>query len=166
MSASTYKQIIDAVFEQITRGKIALPRLDPSNVAIRKFYNRDIPERLQIGLPGIFIWHDEQSEDWLQQGTNVSEDYGYPVGISMFANDRVSGRQSQTLDHDEYLLWRHNIRDHFVRRRLPAVPTVFDCEYRPQSIMDADAWKKRNLWLSEFVLVFLSRELKSSTSMT
>jgi len=162
---STYRQILEAVQMRIRAAQ--LPDLDDCNVIVDKV-NRN-RERIIPGIPGIVIAPENAESIPLGGGTNVRDDVGYPVSVSMFDCHRQQSFDGEpacaeegcvdgTYEFDDRLYWREQIRKIFIRQRLSPIDCVYTCEVEAFQVLNADELLKRNLWSSSLLLRFISRE--------
>lgn len=88
-------------------------------------------------------------------GTNVRDDVGYPVVVSIFDADN----QSVTANHNKYLLWRQKIARAFRNQRLPGVSEIIYATVETGPILDPAQWMQ-NRFHSAMTLRFTSREIR------
>lgn len=90
-------------------------------------------------------------------GTNIRDDVGYPVIVSIFDRDE----ETLTSNHSRNLLWRQSIARAMRNQSVSGVTEVFDCILEPGAIVDP-GWFNQNTYHSTFVLRFLSREVRGT----
>lgn len=121
-----------------------------TNVVLRK-----LPTDRDLTLPAVIVSHGTETETQLP-GTNLADDWGYPVLVSIVSN----GNQDYTLSEQE-LEWREKVRNAFNNKRLSAVGTTFRCVVEPRAIVDLGLWKEQNLNVSTLLVRVYSREVRS-----
>lgn len=108
--------------------------------------------------PGIIIcqWNRETMDP--SEGTNIKDDVGYPVLVSIVAKDQ----QNLTAHQEDYLGWRQQIARHFRNQRLNGVDEVYVCEVQPNIVTLPEAFLQ-NIYHSALVLNFTSREVRGDS---
>ncbi len=104
-------------------------------------------------LPCILLSHLGSEDVSSQLGTNLRDDVGYPVVVSMIAADN----QDQQQHASKYLLWRERVSQSFRHQRLTDVPEVWTCRVEPHDVTTSDAFVQ-NIYHSSLLLRFFSRE--------
>lgn len=128
---------------------LLLDGLDSANVVIAK-----LPSDQWSTLPAIMISPVDRETLEPTAGTNVRDDVGYPVQITILAADN----QEPLADLDRHLGWREQIQRAFRYQRLDAVGEIITTICEPRTVIDPTAWLEQNLYLSAFVLRFVARE--------
>jgi len=90
-------------------------------------------------------------------GTNVKDDIGYGVLVSILAEDNQEPTLAANLE--KYLSWRRSIISAFRNQRLAGVPSVYTCHVEPGEVISPPAWLA-NLYVSGLVLRFIAREAR------
>lgn len=94
------------------------------------------------------------------EGTNASDDIGYPILIAILDGHK----QNQTSKLEQWMEWRGLVIDHFIHNRLtittsrPVKPK--DQTVEPGSIFDPRAWYERNLMLSTLTVIVTMRRIR------
>lgn len=152
MANSVFKNILEAVQTGIQG--LSLAGISSANVQIVKVFSDR--EALTPELPGILILPLGPERMNSREGTISSDDIWYPVGVAIFAADV----QDQSIDFDQYLLWRESIRKKFISQPLAGVVSVRKCNVEPQEVVNPRRWLADNIWVSALVLRFMSRETR------
>ena len=98
------------------------------------------------------------AESFPNPGTNVSDDYGYPVSI--FIIDKKETVQKDFDAFDRRLVWRENILDHFIHNKvtITATGTVqYTITIDPSAVVDLSAWFDKSLFVSPINLRVVTR---------
>jgi hypothetical protein len=104
-------------------------------------------------LPRILLSHLGKEDVSSEPGTNLRDDIGYPVVVSIIAADNLDQQQNAS----QYLLWRERISQAFRHQRLAEVPEVWTCRIEPRQVTTSDAFS-HNVYHSSLTLRFFSRE--------
>ena len=145
MADSILGQIL-VEFRDAIRADIALTGIEPEHILIMP-----VPtdaESAPSSMPFIAI-SSFLPESFPNPGTNVSDDYGYP--ISVFIVDSKSTVAKSFEDLDRRFLWREAILDHFINSKvtIAATGTVqYDIKIDPTPIVDTVAWFAKKLFVS------------------
>ena len=153
MPTAVMYRVMEQVQTQIRA--LALTDMTSANVVIKWK-----PRQLRVAvdpLPAIQICPAPMPEPMPQDLAN-SDKVHYPVLISIQA--------VQNKDYDanieRNLLWREKINREFRYQNLDnAISEIIHCLPMPKSIFDVQAWEE-NLWRSDFVMLFVSRELRGN----
>jgi hypothetical protein len=134
---------------------LRLSDLNAASVVVQKVpWARDfLGANPKYALPGVIIapWGEEQMNP--SEGTNLKDDVGYPVLVSIIAADR----QRLVADFGKYLSWRERIARAFRNQPLPGVDEVISCSIDPGPILQPEAFL-RGVYHSSMTLRFISRE--------
>lgn len=106
-------------------------------------------------FPGLIIcpWGSEEMNP--MAGVNRRDDVGYPVLISLIAQDNEDLESNLS----EYLLWREQINRFFRNQRLTGVPEIIKTVANPLPVWLNDSFSK-NIWHSSLSFRFYSREVR------
>ena len=105
MASSAHRKILEAIQARII--DLALDSIPSDNVVILKYNKREY--RLEVGIPGVAILHEDDAEEIGEGSTNLFNRVGYPVHLLLCDTDIESGEPSQSLNHDRHLYWRERI---------------------------------------------------------
>jgi hypothetical protein len=154
MADSILGQILEATKDDL-RDNVTLTGIEREHIHIQP-----IPENVGSSpgaLPFITV-SSFLAESFPNPGTNVGDDYGYP--ISIFIVDRKSTVLKDFDSFDRRLVWRENIMDRFIRNKfsIAATGTVqYDILIEPSPIVDISAWFEKELFVSPINLRAVTR---------
>lgn len=151
---STYLAILQSVCERVRQ--LNLPEIPDSQVAVAKVFVPEVIETLP-GLPAAVVHVPGRAEVAQFGGTNERDDIGYPVQISLLAQD--DQQNDETVRFARHAHWQERLRQGLVQRALP-VPGVFTSRLESQKFVEPLPWKRRNLWVGSLVVRFLCREAR------
>ena len=129
-----------------------LPGLASANIVVQKAPgNRpaDMPARQ---FPCVLIAPHGAEQLDPRTGSNVRDDVVYPVLVAVLAADQGD----QEAHFQKYLAWRQSLRQLFHEQPLGSL--CFLVRVEPLDVVDADAWRKQNLFVSNLLLHCYSRE--------
>jgi hypothetical protein len=129
-----------------------LPGLASANIVVQKVpANRpaDLPARQ---FPCILITPHGAEQLPPERGTNLRDDVVYPVRLAILAADAGD----QETHFRQYLTWRQSLRQLFHNQ--PLGELCFQVRVEPLEVVDADLWRKQNLFVSQLVLHCTARE--------
>lgn len=145
---------VAALAAQAAIRSLALADVDSDNVLVQKVpWDRPANDN----YPKIIISTIGTETMRKGAGTNVRDDVGYPLMISIIDKDK------QTLEdnHSRNLLWRQRIAQGVRNQTLGSIPEIYDCTLEPRAIVDP-GWFQQNKWHSSMVLIPLSRERRGA----
>jgi len=154
MANSILGQIIVA-FRDALRNDIPLAGIKKEHILIQA-----VPENVASApsnMPFITV-SSFLAESFPNPGTNVSDDYGYP--ISVFIVDRKSTVINDFTCLDQRFVWRESILDHFIRGKVAITATgtiQYDVTIEPSPIVDVPAWFERELFVSPMTFRAVTR---------
>jgi hypothetical protein len=132
---------------------LALSGIDDASVVVRKLpWSREFTQG-ELPFPGIILspLERETMDHW--RGTNLRDDVGYPVQVSIV--DR--GNQDLQTNLGRMLIWRQRIARAFRNQRLTDVEEIMTCVVEPHHIYLPEAFDK-GVDQSTLTLRFMSRE--------
>jgi hypothetical protein len=130
-----------------------LSGISADSIIVRKLpWARDFTQG-RISYPGIVISPYGVETMSLAEGTNLRDDVGYPVIVSILAADN----QDQVNNLGTYLLWREKLARYFRNQPLATVNEVYTCRIEPQPIVLPAAFQDL-VFVSAMCLRFISRE--------
>lgn len=106
-------------------------------------------------FPGILITPLGSERMAADEGTNVRDDVGYPVVVSILDADN----RHATANHARNLLWRQKIARAFRNQRLPGVSEIIRAVIEPGPVIDIAKWGE-NYFHSALTIRFTSREVR------
>ena len=134
-------------FRDAIRDDITLTGVEREHILIQPVPTDS--ESAPVSLPFITI-SSYLAESFPNPGSNVGDDYGYPV--SVFIVDQKTAVQKNFDSLDRRFVWREAILDHFIRSKvtIAASGTVqYDITIDPSPIVDLSAWfASPNLFIS------------------
>jgi len=148
---SVYARCLSAVHVRIRH--LNLPGIDTAGIVVRKLpWAREFTQGT-LPLPGIVITPEGQESAPAGHGTNLRDDIGYPVLVTLLAadNEQIAGAMELPL------LWREQIARAFRQQRLLTVDEVIGCTVEPQTVIATEAYQ-RGVLQSAVLLRFISRE--------
>lgn len=157
MATSTKRKIVEQVQTHIRA--IGLSGIAEANIVIAEAVEADEQaiENVLGAFPGVLIVSVEaETIDQLGRSPVGQDDVGYPVLIGIFA----AKTEDPTTSDDVQSLWREQIRQTFIRRRLLDGSTTLahTCTVEPRAAVN-QAWRRKLLtWASMMVLRFHVRE--------
>ena len=101
------------------------------------------------------------AESFPNPGTNVSDDYGYPISVFIIDTKTTVSESFNALDRR--FVWRETILDHFIHSKvtIAATGTVqYDITIDPSPIVDWQAWFKTNLFISVMTFRAVTRVMR------
>lgn len=133
-------------------------QLGLAGIASQSIVQRKVPwSREFVGgeltLPAIVVSPEGAESQPLGTGTNLRDDVGYGVLITLLAadNEQLSGSLKRPLE------WREAIARAFRHQRLPEVSEIIRCTVEPRAMIGSEAYQSG--WLqSSLVLRLVSRE--------
>jgi len=153
MSNSLHMQLLDATKTAIEG--LGLTGISSSNVVVLQV--PDDKGKWLPGLPGIMVAPFGRETLPADQGTNRSDDIGYPVLIAIVD----VANQAQTTNLDGRLYWREQIIDEFFHNRLSiAGEDPIEQTIEPLEIVNSAAWFQRQLYVSALVVRCTIRKLR------
>lgn len=154
MADSILGQILDATLTDL-RDNVTLTGIEREHILIQPV--PDDVESAPVSLPFITV-SAFRAESFPNPGTNVSDDYGYPVSIFIIDSKAAVIKDFETLD--QRLLWRENILDRFIRNKftIAATGTVqYDITIETSPIVDTQAWFQKGLFISPMTIRAVTR---------
>jgi len=146
MADSRHMKILEEIQSEI-RG-LDLKEIKDENVTIMTV--PETGERNIKGYPGVLLG-PFGIENLQGQGTNASEDIGYPCAVILV--DKRPTTSEEPLD--KWLKWREDIVDHFIHNRqlfTTILSSVHDITWEPSSIAETAAWFGKQKFVSSFTL--------------
>jgi hypothetical protein len=134
---------------------------DASTLPDAQVYLREWLTERNATIPGIFVALFPGPEE-MEDGTSGADDFGYPCQVSIV----TAANQELPLPANDYRLrWRQQIRDVFRFQRPAAVEAAVSvplryCRWQPGNILNPDAYRNHNLFVSEMVVWVLTREVR------
>lgn len=110
----------------------------------------------QYALPGIIICPFGKEQMLPTEGTNVRDDVGYPILVSILASNN---QDLSTNNQPLYLKWREQIARAFRNQRLPGILEIYRVAVEPAAISLPAAFLA-NYYHSALVLRATSREVR------
>lgn len=110
-------------------------------------------------VPGVIVLPSGPETIPLGRGTSAHEDVGYPVAVTFMDRDLQTAAtiQDQESNYDRRLLWREQVRNHFMRKSFRD-GTLY-CETEPGTVIDLRRWLASGIWASTLIVRCWSREL-------
>jgi hypothetical protein len=124
---SLHEQVRDAVVSTL---EIAFAASSP--VVTVEVFGMTIPDTRRSGLPCVICSEGEEYEGGFG-GTNVRDDWVYPVLVGLYTSDPVADPPGLVLTE-----FRQIVREQFHNRRLADVPEVMVCTVRGSGPLAAD----------------------------
>lgn len=90
-------------------------------------------------------------------GTNLHDDYGYPVTVCLVENADASMLLTGS-GINRYLYLREQLVKAFHNKRLAGVDSVAKCLVEPAPVVELNTWVSDSLYVSAFVVRAISRE--------
>lgn len=146
-----YSRCLTAVWRRIRN--LGLVGIAPASIVLRKVaWTREFAQG-QLSLPGIIVTPEGSEAMPLGTGTNLRDDIGYAVLITILTadNEQTAGSLKSPLE------WREAIARAFGQRPLPDVEEVIRCTIEPRAVVGPEAYQ-RGILQSSLVLRFVSRE--------
>jgi hypothetical protein len=141
----------------------ALPLLLPDTSALpdARVYLREVPTDRNLTPPAIFVSIYPAPEE-MEAGTNAAEDFGYGCQVTVVA---AANQELDLAVGDYRLVWRQQIRDAFRFKRPAEVVSAVSvplryCRWQPLAVLDAEAYRSANLFVSAAVVWVLTREVR------
>ena len=135
---------------------LTLTGVEPEHILIQPVPNDT--ESAPNALPFITV-SSYLAESFPNPGTNVSDDYGYP--ISVFIVDSKSEVLKNFDSLDRRFVWRETILDHFILSKVTITATAtvqYNITIDPSPIVDVAAWfGKPNLFISAMTFRAVTR---------
>lgn len=154
--SATHKAVIDAAVSVIAG--LSLDGMESENIKAVWFPAADkLKEAGQIGnLPCVLV-SPYGTEDMSSGGTNLEDDYGYPVVVSI-----VAATSGDMIAHqDKYLYWRELCMKAFHNKRLSGVTDAWRCVVRPGSIADFATFASSAYFASFFTVTVFVRKVRT-----
>jgi hypothetical protein len=155
---SIYLAILNAVRDRIRA--LNLAEIPESQVVVVKVFVPEVIEALP-GLPAVVICPPARGEINDAGGTNERDDIGYPVQVTLLAEDGQENDEGVRFDRN--VAWQQQIRQALTHCPLPEAGCVFTSRLESQHVIDPFPWKRRNLWSGSLVFRFISREERVAT---
>lgn len=146
-----YSRCLTAVWRRLRN--LGLVGIAPTSIVLRKVaWTREFAQG-QLSLPGIIVSPEGSESTPLGSGTNLRDDIGYAVLVTILTadNEQLAGSLQAPLE------WRETITRVFSQQPLPDVEEVIRCTIEPRAVIGPDAYQ-RGLLQSSLVLRFVSRE--------
>lgn len=146
-----YSRCLTAVWRRIRN--LGLAGIAAESIVLRKVaWTREFTQG-NLDLPGIIVSPEGSEAMPLGSGTNLRDDIGYAVLVTILTadNEQVAGSMTSPLQ------WREEIARAFGQQRLSDVAEVIRCTVEPRAVVGLEAYQ-RGLLQSSLVLRFVSRE--------
>lgn len=150
MPDSYCKQSLDAVHAAIVA--LGLAGIDSTKIKVRRK-----PWDSERPYEGITV-HPLEELAW--RGTNMREDIGYRLGVTMIQNNDMAINDATTMER--ILQWREAIRRYFVENSsLGAIAEMFNIKVEHGPVFKDDELKFDNYDISQLVLRVWIRETRT-----